>query len=395
MGLLRYYLAAAVIAWHTAGFYGFYPMAGYTAVQVFYMISGFYMALILNTKYVGAGSYRVFLANRFLRIYPAYWAMLGLTFAMCFVGNWYLGHSRLSPYQHHPLTPFSWIFLVASNLSLLGQDVVTFLDLRPDGALAWPTDWVHRPSPALHEFMLLPQGWSLSIELMFYAIAPFLVRRPIKQVVALILAGLALRAWIYVALGLNLDPWGYRFFPTELSLFLGGTLSYRLYEWLRRRSPDRRQLAAIGIAFAALTLSYTFLTRSLLPEYSQFIMWTYFGILVAVIPVLFLLTKDNPIDRYVGELSYPIYIAHMLVLMIVPNVLPRRTSGVNPYIGLVTLGLSTIFAAVMVHGLINPIDQYRHRLSRRNRGVPAPTPAESTSSSSTSASRSGSRVIRP
>ena len=48
------------------------PIRGYVSVQVFYIISGFYMALILNTKYVGPGSYRVFIANRLLRIFPAY-----------------------------------------------------------------------------------------------------------------------------------------------------------------------------------------------------------------------------------------------------------------------------------------------------------------------------------
>ena len=60
-------------------------MGGVVAVQAFYIISGFYMALILNTKYVGAGAYRVFIGNRFLRIYPVYWVVLILTVVLsCF-----------------------------------------------------------------------------------------------------------------------------------------------------------------------------------------------------------------------------------------------------------------------------------------------------------------------
>src|ERR1700722_14872062 len=112
MGLLRYYLAAAVIAWHSDGFFGFRPMPGYTAVQIFFIVSGFYMALVLNTKYTGPGSYQLFLTNRMLRIYPAYFVMLCLTFALSVVAIWYHRHSRISAYFEHGLSPFSWFVLV-------------------------------------------------------------------------------------------------------------------------------------------------------------------------------------------------------------------------------------------------------------------------------------------
>jgi peptidoglycan/LPS O-acetylase OafA/YrhL len=375
MGLLRYYLAAAVIAWHSDGFFGFTPMPGYTAVQIFFIVSGFYMALVLNTKYTGPGSYQLFLTNRMLRIYPAYLVMLCLTFALSVVAVWYHRHSRISAYFEHGLSPFSWFVLVTSNLSLLGQDIVLFFDLRPDGSFGWPTNWRHRPEPHLYEFMFLPQAWSLSLELMFYAVAPFLVRRPLKQVVAVILASLGLRIWIYGGLGLNLDPWGSRFFPTELALFLGGTLSYLMYERLKKRSPDNRHLVAIGIAFAAVTLSYPFLIKSVPPGYDQYIMLAYFIIIVFVLPALFLWTKDNRADRYIGELSYPIYIVHLLILSFVTTALKRRLNW-SPYTGLLTLGFSTILAAMLVHGLIDPIDKFRHRLSRRNDRSPNRRPAE-------------------
>ena len=58
MGILRFILALAVVFVHTghiygSDFYGTRLMGGVVAVQAFYIISGFYMALILNTKYVG------------------------------------------------------------------------------------------------------------------------------------------------------------------------------------------------------------------------------------------------------------------------------------------------------------------------------------------------------
>src|SRR6201995_5837701 len=87
MGLLRFWLAMAVVFEHTALFMGDpgrFPyhlrlLNGQTAVQSFYIISGFYISLILNEKYVGRGSGWLFLSNRFLRIYPVYWLMLLLT----------------------------------------------------------------------------------------------------------------------------------------------------------------------------------------------------------------------------------------------------------------------------------------------------------------------------
>jgi peptidoglycan/LPS O-acetylase OafA/YrhL len=80
MGLIRVLLALAVVTTHSKvlfglGFTGL--VYGKNAVEMFYTISGFYMALILNEKYTGPGSYRTFVKSRFFRIYPAY-AVVGL-----------------------------------------------------------------------------------------------------------------------------------------------------------------------------------------------------------------------------------------------------------------------------------------------------------------------------
>ena len=52
-------------------------MRAYEAVQVFFIISGFYISLILNEKYIdGNGGYFLYLSNRFLRIFPLYWLLM-------------------------------------------------------------------------------------------------------------------------------------------------------------------------------------------------------------------------------------------------------------------------------------------------------------------------------
>ena len=79
MGSLRLLLAISVLIAHSGPISGFSLIGGIEAVEIFFIISGFYMALILNTKYVGVNSYYLFITNRFLRIFPTYWLVLLLT----------------------------------------------------------------------------------------------------------------------------------------------------------------------------------------------------------------------------------------------------------------------------------------------------------------------------
>src|SRR3979411_2191986 len=83
MGSLRFLLALSVACGHFGVPLGF-PTSD-VAVQSFFVISGFYMALVLNEKY-GPGTYWLFLSNRLLRIWPAYFLILILSLAA--TGNW-------------------------------------------------------------------------------------------------------------------------------------------------------------------------------------------------------------------------------------------------------------------------------------------------------------------
>lgn len=370
MGVLRFYLAAAVIAWHTNSLGGYLPMTGDMAVEVFYLISGFYMALVLNTKYRGPGSYRVFFANRLLRVYPAYFLVMAVTFLSCLLGDRFLGHSRLSPYREYPLTPASWTYLVGINLTLVGQETPLFLDLLPDGSLAWP-DFHDRHQPPLHLFMLVPQAWSLSLELMFYSVAPFLVRRPLGVVLAVIAATFALRVGVYQGLGLTGDPWAYRFFPMELGLFLAGTVSYHIYRRLCAGAIGKPWLVAVSTAYLLVAFAYRYLEDPLPKAASAWAYWGFFLFTTIALPFLFRWTEKNRLDRYIGELSFPLYLLHMLVLMVVANLLPRPpgTHGLNPWTGLACLVVATPLAMAMMSLFILPLDRFRHHLKPQD--IPA------------------------
>lgn len=79
----------------------------------------------------------------------------------------------------------------------------------------------------LYPALLVPQAWTLGVELAFYIVAPFvLVRR--KALLLLLALSISVRIYLlYVGLGKS-DPWTYRFFPAELALFLLGALAHQV-----------------------------------------------------------------------------------------------------------------------------------------------------------------------
>src|SRR5262245_36137963 len=83
MGLLCFMFDLAVASGHASGFFDadIYPkMTGSHAVQVFYIISGFLIALILSGKYADTpqGNW-IFYSNRAVKIYVPYLAILAVT----------------------------------------------------------------------------------------------------------------------------------------------------------------------------------------------------------------------------------------------------------------------------------------------------------------------------
>src|SRR5687767_13772537 len=93
MGIIRLLLALAVVVAHspTAVTLHNWVLPGGIAVQAFYIISGFYMALVLNEKYTFPGSTKLFYQQRYLRLAPMYWVTIFITVGACafysLVGN--------------------------------------------------------------------------------------------------------------------------------------------------------------------------------------------------------------------------------------------------------------------------------------------------------------------
>src|SRR5205814_8798333 len=79
-------------------------------------------------------------------------------------------------------------------------------------------------------YLLLPQCWSVGVELSFYLIAPYLNRLRTFDLTLCFVADLSARLLARNYLGLAHDPWSNRFFPFELTWFLAGMLGYRFFD---------------------------------------------------------------------------------------------------------------------------------------------------------------------
>jgi peptidoglycan/LPS O-acetylase OafA/YrhL len=344
MGLLRLVLALAVACGHA----GIVPVPGDTAVQGFYAISGFYMALVLNEKYgPGGNGYALFLTNRFLRLFPAYAAVLLLTLtlativSMPFIEKW-----RIS----QPIDPGALVFLLGSQLLMIGQDLYSFLGLH-HGALVLSADF-HVDSNPLYGLMPIPPAWTLGVEIAFYVVAPFIVRRPLTVIVAAIFASIALRLSLQAAFGFEGDPWSYRFFPSEIAVFLIGTVGYRLYRQSEPTALRWLLLVAISVGIALLINRWHGVSRvaSVIALMTIFI----------AIPHLARWSQRLTFDRFAGELSYPIYIGHILVIWTIDAAhLPAAIRG------LVIIALTVALSIFLYCVIERPIDRWRQsRLAR-------------------------------
>jgi peptidoglycan/LPS O-acetylase OafA/YrhL len=338
MGLLRFFLALVVANVHfeaivtkpdgTAGIpsLALLGMNSVYAVFFFYAISGFLITYTLTRNYERnlAGTL-TFYRNRFIRIFSLYWPMAALALAF-FPGAWadFLAGT--------PLDRFTNLFLIGADWNL--------------AFARYPTDNWNGLIGGLHP------AWTLGAELMFYALAPLLVRSW-RMVAVLLVASLMVRAGAVHLTGPRLnETWAYYFAPSTFVFFMAGQgvcLAANRWAWLRRPALG---YAALAAALAVLLLrqdkGLTDVTR----------LWVSAPFFALALPGFFAATKRNRVLNYFGDLSYPIYLTHVLTVAFVMIPLwPVFTAAVPNHQHLiipVLIGFSLIavIVAVAAHHLL-------------------------------------------
>lgn len=291
--------------------FGVMLLSGDMAVTAFFMVSGFLMALILETKYFGrVGSFYV---NRILRIYPPYLVALAGSVAFFFL----LG---ANPY-HEPFTVLAW-FLDAeawpalawsalTNLTLIGINLVRYIDFDQTGQFFVNA---FEPGPVRgHNILFVPQAWTLSLELYYYALVPLVVLLRTRYIAAItaLLFYLDHDALRYIAsLGLDFSPASS--FPFQLKYFLLGSLGFRFAAPIRALADRYRAFRLLPPISLVAGFILVFSGLPALRAWNFEMDWFYLAVAVCL-PGMFICSNGWKIDAALGEYSYPVYLFHFTV----------------------------------------------------------------------------------
>jgi peptidoglycan/LPS O-acetylase OafA/YrhL len=297
MGLIRFLLAYSVVVGHFTYFPTYKLVGTDTAVEAFFVLSGFYIAMIWDTQY---NSVKDFWINRFLRLYPAYFVIAAVNLVVNLIEPGQLQNIFTFP-------PLLSAYLVFTNATMILQDWAMFLGLQ-DGHLHFVSNF-NDSNPPIWRYLLIPQAWTLGVEISLYILAPLLFIKKFRYIFVVFIASLLLRLYL-IQHGQFDDPWNYRFFPSELALFMMGAVAYSIYSKIRFDS-NPQLFSLIGKWLTTLIIGFIFFFPNIQASY-DFKKGLFYLLLASAIPYIFYYSKSMKWDRFIGELSYPMYLVWAL-----------------------------------------------------------------------------------
>jgi peptidoglycan/LPS O-acetylase OafA/YrhL len=284
MGYYRLILALLVTASHAGLAIGRFNL-GEIAVVSFFLMSGYVMTALIDRHYRDLRRVGHFYLDRALRLYPQF-----LVYSLAMIAAAEIFGLR---HQWMPAPP-----TLTSDFAQLTMLPLAFSERFPN--------------------MLLPQAWSLGLELMFYAVFPFFLI-PGERMMAAYASGLV---FLFAFCGrISADWFAYRLLPGVLFVFILGS-------WVRK--PEirlGRAPLALGyaLAVAALVVALTIWPRR------TSVCDMLIG-LVAGLPIVYGLSRARIggwWDGLAGDLSYGVFLNHMLLLPILERLLPDASAGLR------------------------------------------------------------------
>ncbi|HWY10164.1 MAG TPA: acyltransferase [Bacteroidia bacterium] len=342
MGILRFLLALSVIASHASGIgiplphgkpypmWATYLIDGRQSVALFFIISGFYMAMVLNTKY--QGHTLRFYGNRFLRLWPTYIIVLILACIFTPVGSTII---KMTTYCGLMVKSYVWL----SNIFILGTDSFWLLSLDNCHLHYFPAFLNANSNGA--SLLVNQPAFSISMEMVFYLMAPFILRS-LKRV--WIYFGIGVLYYFYFVLSNNLNIiYQYHLFPASFIYFALGALAWH-YSKNKNFELTDKKIILLFAGCIVLMFAYTLFSMILILCFTL------------MVPRLFDLTKHSKADRLIGELSYPLYIVHFPVLIYL-----RSCNIKQHHLGLLCFSI-TLVISILIHFIVErPIDKWRQK----------------------------------
>lgn len=352
MGLIRFFLAMSVAISHN----GIYApgIDGLLAVYVFFVISGFYMALVLNEKY--QDNIFGFYGARFLRLWPDY--IVVLLVVLLFIAP--ISNAIYA-------STFAAVYTWAANVTMFFYNTLGWFGIdSTTGKLVFLAT-TEGDDSALLNAAHMPHIWSIGEEISFYLVAPLIARKP---KIILVVLGIALLVHFAIMSDLYpLHPLQRYSGLNTFWLFLFGMAAY--HGWRKyRASLDRTKLNPLWFSIFGVGISTTCIAAAQKLWDHQILLCIPFALIaVSVIP-LFHATRQSKLDKFVGELSYPIYLIHWPVAAFL--VVDHRGSW---YWSFVIAGISIACSIVLYFCVDFHVEKFRRRLARNTNhssdGIPA------------------------
>lgn len=340
-------------------------MTGRLAVMGFYVVSGYLITRVFEerygTKYSGAVS---FFINRLLRLYPLYLVMVALT---------WIAVNRAGAVPVEPGGPASW---------LPGHKAFNAWDL-----LLMPRFSEHWAWLGNHD--LVPQAWSLDVEFAFYAM-PLLLLLPFGRLFFLLCGAASFGLFLglmYASESFGFyDDYVYKNTLATFWFFALGGLAYMARDRLRDRVaglPVAAPLAGVVLFVGGLsTTRYLsdFLERAGEGWVALVIAFNVVTGLLAVLVILAAGDREDDLCRMLGELSYGIYLNHLLVgwgLMWISGLGGFHYFGRigDTTFAVVALGVSVGFAWLTYRLVEMPVQSVRRLVRPSGARMPIPGPS--------------------
>jgi peptidoglycan/LPS O-acetylase OafA/YrhL len=332
----RFILALCVVQGHLLGWGGGAPWLAWQAVFSFYVLSGFLMSLILNQDYgFTAGGLVRFAVNRWLRLFPIYYAVIGLTVLyIAFVGPL----NQLNDAITLPSTRAA----IFANLTIV---TLTGFNFTPE---------MQRLSPTT---------WSLAIEIFCYFLLAVYFAKSRARLFFMLTIGVGVTAaQIFIYFGQ--PQYGfqnhYGVLQAGLIPFALGGLAYfyrgaRIYEF-----SGTKLMVLCGLFAVNFAIGYW-------SDFHKFVSGLYVVMLlnVLLVPMLFTQTTKHYWQKILGGLSYPIFVCHWLVATLFVIYVPAIGGRGFMLFAATTVG-SVLFSLLLYYGIDRPVQALRNAIKRRS-----------------------------
>lgn len=282
LGIYRFGLAALVVIAHLSDGRLFFEHWGIFAVFGFYLISGYLMTIVLNEVY--AFNLPSFAKNRFLRLFPIYYAAAIITIiAMIVIPG--------AKEYHNAWTFTGRAIDVIGNLFIFPFE---FYDAS---------------------FRLIPPTWSVGVELINYFVLWLFVARSKKLAVITVLATL-----IYHVATFAMDmDWTQRYFPFYAALlpFSMGACIYFFKDFAKKFTPATlRMIASTSALIGAANLLACGSLSGL--AFKSFNLFFYINLACMAIFIYSVANSDlqktfKKSGKLLGDLAYPLFLLHWVV----------------------------------------------------------------------------------